>query len=146
MNKRIKLVFFITIAVISLTSCIFPKRSKKISPSDYPDVVWVSTNDLLELYNGDNGMYGVLKNDYENIKITISWNNTCEYYTIYTDDVERSVLLKGQISNIEDMMFKLTVEEDKVYDNKYKEFILIEKKIVSVCENKNIKNISQIFN
>lgn len=72
-------------------------------------------------------MYGFLKNDNEDIKITISWNNTCEYYTIYTDDVERSVLLKGQISNIEDMMFKLTVEEDKVYDNEYKEFILIEK-------------------
>jgi len=127
MNKRIKFILLIILVLISLTSCILPKRSKKIIPSDYPDVVWVSTNDLLELHNGDNGMYGFLKNDNEDIKITISWNNTCEYYTIYTDDVERSVLLKGQISNIEDMMFKLTVEEDKVYDYEYKEFILIEK-------------------
>lgn len=127
MNKRIKFILLIILVLISLTSCILPKRSKKIIPSDYPDVVWISTNDLLELHNGDNGMYGFLKNDNEDIKITISWNNTCEYYTIYTDDVERSVLLKGQISNIEDMMFKLTVEEDKVYDYEYKEFILIEK-------------------
>ena len=127
MNKRIKFILLITLVLISLTSCILPKRSKKIIPSDYPDVIWVSTNDLLELHNGDNRMYSFLKNDNENIKITISWNNTCEYYTIYTDDVERSVLLKGQISNIEDMMFKLTVEEDKVYDYEYKEFILMEK-------------------
>ena len=127
MNKRSSFIILIILILFSLTSCVFPKRNKNSVPSDYPDIGWISTNDLLELRTGDNGMYGSLKKDEEQIEITISWNNTCEYYTICTNDEERSILLKGHISKIEDIRFRLTVEEDKVFDFEYKEFILIEK-------------------
>ncbi|MGM9971438.1 MAG: hypothetical protein ACI35W_03445 [Anaeroplasmataceae bacterium] len=127
MNRKLSYFLLIMLILVLLTSCIFPKRSKNSIPSDYPDIVWISTNDVLELYNGDNGMYGYLKNNEEHIEITISWNNTCEYYTIYTYDEERKIMLKGQISEIEEKKFRLTVEDDNLFNFEYKEFVLIEK-------------------